>query len=352
MAVFAPGDDPYSPDAFNAAFGGSVPMPTPTPTPGVSLSGPGGQANALLSANSAPTGAWDNIYSGVNKALIGAHNWFGSGQQKPVSKKIMDQVNSPMNFQNTPGLGYSPGGANTNVNAPIAPANPPGPTALAPPIGSPAPAVPPMRPPPQAQQQQQGAPQATMPPAWASGMTGMAPNMDDAMLGMQMQGGGGGGPPQGALAAPGAPPSSPFTMVLRPNAPANDQGGRGGGGPALSTALDLSGWRPQAPPAPPSINLGYGGGGQTPTRPAAVSPRARAQAPDPGSQFWSTSGPGVGFPAAKGPGFWAVQGPGIGLPAAKGPGFWSIQGPGVGFPSPGPVNQPGFWGVHGRGVGF
>jgi hypothetical protein len=84
------------------------------------------------------------------------------------------------------------------------------------------------------------------------------------------------GAPQGVLAA--QQPNSPFTMVLRPNAPANNQGGRGGGGPALSTALDLSGYRPAAaaPPAPANINLGYGG----PAPPsAAVSPRARAQVP-------------------------------------------------------------------------
>ena len=148
------------------------------------------------------------------------------------------------------------------------------------------------------------------------------------------------------------PANSPFTMVMRPNAPANS-GGRGGGGTPLGTALDLSGWQPQAAPAPRT----YTPDSRDP-RYQAQAPRRggggyRAQAPqDPGSAFWSTSGPGVGLPAAKGPGFWAVQGPGVGLPANKGPGFWAIHGPGVGMPSPGPVNQPGFWGVHGRGVGF
>ena len=49
-----------------------------------------------------------------------------------------------------------------------------------------------------------------------------------------------------AARAAAGQPASPFTMVLRPNAPANNQGGRGGGGTPLATALDLSGWRPQA----------------------------------------------------------------------------------------------------------
>ncbi len=49
-----------------------------------------------------------------------------------------------------------------------------------------------------------------------------------------------------AARAAAGQPSSPFTMVLRPNAPASNQSGRGGGGTPLATALDLSGWRPQA----------------------------------------------------------------------------------------------------------
>ena len=52
-----------------------------------------------------------------------------------------------------------------------------------------------------------------------------------------------------AAAMAGQQPDSPFTMVLRPNASANS-GGRGSGGSPLSTALDLSGYRPQAAPAP------------------------------------------------------------------------------------------------------
>ena len=67
-------------------------------------------------------------------------------------------------------------------------------------------------------------------------------------------------PVQGPLAALGQQPNSPFTMVLRPNAPA-ESGGRGQGGSPLSTALDLSGYQPPPPQAPPSYNLGYGGGG-------------------------------------------------------------------------------------------
>ena len=54
-------------------------------------------------------------------------------------------------------------------------------------------------------------------------------------------------------------------MLLRPNAPA-EGGGRGGGGTPLGTALDLSGWRPQAPQAAPAY---------------APDPRYRAQAPAP-----------------------------------------------------------------------
>ena len=159
-------------------------------------------------------------------------------------------------------------------------------------------------------------------------------------------------PVQGPLAALGQQPNSPFTMVLRPNAPA-ESGGRGQGGSPLSTALDLSGYQPPPPPAPPSYNLGYGGGGRGGGRGGAPAPsRMRAQAPqDPGSAFWSTSGPGVGLPALHGNGFYNIFGTGVGFPKA-GNGFYNTFGPGVGMPSPGPVNQPGFLGVHGRGVGF
>jgi hypothetical protein len=275
MAVQAPGDDP-----FTAAFGGPIPMPTPTPAPpvGTSLNNTAQSPAPNAPAPNAFTGAYNDIWSGVNPALIGVHNWLASGQQKPVSKKIMDQVNKPMSFNSGVGFG---GTANSNPNAPIAYTPPnltPQATAQVP--------TPPPRPPP--------GPQAAAPPSPA-GWAGM-PNMNNAMLGDQMMGGGlfGGaaaqqGPPQGALAAPpqgalAAPqqPSSPFTMVLRPNADAAG-GGRGGGGPALSTALDLSGWRPSPPPAPPSINLGYGGGGQAPSR--AAPPAYRAQPPAPYNPF-------------------------------------------------------------------
>jgi hypothetical protein len=89
------------------------------------------------------------------------------------------------------------------------------------------------------------------------------------------------GPPQGALANPamGQQPNSPFTMVMRPNAPANNASARGGGGTPLGTALDLSGYQPP-PPAPPSYNLGYGGGGRVPAPIAAPRPY-RAQGPGP-----------------------------------------------------------------------
>lgn len=160
-------------------------------------------------------------------------------------------------------------------------------------------------------------------------------------------------PVQGPLAAL-APQqsSSPFTMIMRPNAPANNQGGRGGGGTPLTTALDLSGYQAPAPSAPPSYNLGYGGGGRAPPSARTAPSRMRSQAPqDPGSAFWETSGAGAGLPALRGNGFWNIFGSGVGIPRA-GKGFYNTFGPGVGMPAPGPVNQPGFWGVHGRGVGF
>jgi hypothetical protein len=106
-----------------------------------------------------------------------------------------------------------------------------------------------------------------------------------------------GGPPAGALAAPGGQqPNSPFTMVLRPNAPANNGSARGGGGTPLGTALDLSGYRPAAaPPAPPTMNLGYGGPATPPT--AAIPKKARAQAA-PANPFtaWSPADPRKGNP--------------------------------------------------------
>jgi hypothetical protein len=91
----------------------------------------------------------------------------------------------------------------------------------------------------------------------------------------------------GVAPAPVQPAGSPFTMVLRPNAPANNQGGRGGGGTPLATALDLSGWRPQAPAPAPVARAPVRGpltpGALTRPRPAAVP----AFAPSP-----ATGGPG------------------------------------------------------------
>ena len=292
-------------------------------------------------------------------ALAAAHR----AANAPVSPAIMKQVNSPMDFTQTPGLGYG-GSANSDPNKPIA-YTPPQPSVIPPTATAQVPQNQPMPPPrpgaPQAppqQQQSYGSP-------WDPQGAGYAAAQ---RLAQQQQGSpwdpqGAGyaaaqrlaqrAPVQGPLAALGQQQNSPFTMVLRPNAPA-ESGGRGQGGSPLSTALDLSGYQPP-PPAPPSYNLGYGGGGRGGGGGggAPAPSRMRAQAPqDPGSAFWSTSGPGVGLPANKGPGFWAIHGPGVGLPANNGPGFWAIHGPGVGMPSPGPVNQPGFWGVHGRGVGF
>ena len=175
---------------------------------------------------------------------------------------------------------------------------------------------------------------------------------------------------RGALSGPTPNPgdapqsaNSPFTMVMRPNAPANSQGGRGGGGPALTTALDLSGL--------------FGGGGQQQGpaprtyTPDSRDPRYQAQAPhrggggysavqapqDPvrspifehfrdagawsGSASWLTRGLVSGlFEALESEPTRKIKG------MASGPstdqGRWHAS-------HTGPVNQPGFWGVHGRG---
>jgi hypothetical protein len=107
-------------------------------------------------------------------------------------------------------------------------------------------------------------------------------------------------PAIGALANqnqwPQQPQAGPFTMVMRPNAPAGQSGGRGGGGPALSTALDLSGyqpgpWPPPAPPAPRNYNLGY----QTPADPRPAARAAPVQRANPFTQ-WSPADPRKGNP--------------------------------------------------------
>lgn len=140
------------------------------------------------------------------------------------------------------------------------------------------------------------------------------PNWNDAALGSQIMGDGGADPrayraqapvqgPLSALAGNQQPQSSPFTMVLRPNAPA-EGGGRGGGGTPLGTALDLSGYQPQAPAADPAY------------RP---DPRFRAQAPAPAPvarapaarQGWR------GFPQVQ-PGGVGVMRPTWGNPAVGG----------------------------------
>lgn len=101
-----------------------------------------------------------------------------------------------------------------------------------------------------------------------------------------------------AQAASGQQPNSPFTMVMRPNASAQNgnaypgsmnTGPRGGGGTPLATALDLSGWRPQAAPPPQ----------------AAPAPRARVQGPLAKTALKRpaiAATPGVGAPATGGPG--------------------------------------------------
>jgi hypothetical protein len=151
------------------------------------------------------------------------------------------------------------------------------------PIGSPAPAMPPPRP------ANLGAPQASYGSPWDPQGVGYAAAQ---RLAQQQQQGSpwdpqGAGyaaaqrlaqaPVQGPLAALGQQPNSPFTMVLRPNAPA-ESGGRGQGGTPLSTALDLSGYQPPPPPAPRSINLGYGAPGVTSAPGRAPQAQAQAQA--------------------------------------------------------------------------
>jgi hypothetical protein len=83
--------------------------------------------------------------------------------------------------------------------------------------------------------------------------------------------------------------NSPFTMVLRPNAPA-ESGGRGQGGTPLSTALDLSGWRPPAAAAAPA-----------PVR-TATAPARRAPVRGPLAPGALAPTPGQGAPATGGPG--------------------------------------------------
>ena len=131
-------------------------------------------------------------------------------------------------------------------------------------VGSPAPAMPPSRP----INLGYGAAGVTND---AGSMVGQ-PNWNDAALGSQIMGdrfGAGRAPVQGPLSAfAGNQQSPPFTMVLRPNAPAESGGRQGGnsGGSPLAAALDLSGYQPQAPAADPAYH---------------ADPRYQSQAPAP-----------------------------------------------------------------------
>jgi hypothetical protein len=253
--------------------------PDPTAPPGVTLSGapqPTPQAPAPSGANAAlmspllnaASGAGNNIYNWSANALAAAHKAAANMHPSTWGQQASDAA--------------AVEGGNPNIAKPISSGQNPAPT-LPQPDHMPWPPSPRAQVPP-------GAPLAAQPPAAAPGGqppygnpwdpqgVGYARSWDPqgvaAAAAARM-----GGPPAGALAAQGQQPNSPFTMVMRPNAPANDSGGRGGGGPALGTALDLSGYRPP-PPAPPSINLGYGApGGPGGAPPVAVSPHARAQAP-------------------------------------------------------------------------
>jgi hypothetical protein len=109
--------------------------------------------------------------------------------------------------------------------------------------------------------------------SWDPQGVAMAASQRIAQQGQQRQ-----APVQGPMAAfTQQQPNSPFTMVLRPNAPA-ESGGRGQGGTPLSTALDLSGYQPPPPPAPRAINLGYGAPGVTSAPGRAPQAQAQAQA--------------------------------------------------------------------------
>ena len=262
--------DPYTGEMIPAPDG------VPTPTPGASLNGVGGQSNLLGSS------------VGVNQPY---------GPQLPHY--------GPWHAGGSPSGPIIPNGFAMSAGVPlqqhsINPALNPG-TAPVPPLNiTPAPPAPPPRPlgQPQAPQAPYGSPWDPQGAGYAR-LAPTSPNMNYAALGDQIMGGPlvqralsalAGNQPQG--------PNSPFTMVMRPNAPANS-GGRGGGGTPLGTALDLSGYRPPPPPAPPSFNLGYGAPGVTPA-PA----RARAQAPAPfnpltavGPHGWKDN-PGLGWAAS------------------------------------------------------
>ena len=241
------------------------PMPTPTPTPG-SPSQPLGTTLTNNPITTAASGAVNNIHSGSAAALAAARRAAGalSGAGQQISDQGAVEGGNPAVAQPvSSGLNPAPSLPQPNYHMPWPRAQvPPGaPQAAAPPAAG------------GGGQQPYGSPWDPQGTGYAAAQRLQNP-WDPQGAGWQAaQRLAAQQPPvQGALASQA--PSSPFTMVLRPNAPAGQSGGRGGGGTPLATALDLSGWRPQAPPppAPPSYNLGYGGG-------RGSAPAYRAQAP-------------------------------------------------------------------------
>ena len=255
-----------------------VPMPKAVPTPGSPTQPIGTTIHNTQQSPAASVGADPDALSA---AFVGGPQVHMPTQvAKPVNPAVMKVVNSPIDFTKTPGLGYG-GSANTDPNKPIA-YTPPQPSVIPPNATAQAPQNTPMPPPrpgaPQAPPQQQqpyGSPWdpqgagyaaaqrlAQQQSPWDPQGVALAASQRLAQR----------APVQGPMAAFGPQASSPFTMVMRPNAdPTNSRGGT-----PLATALDLSGYQPPPPPAPPSYNLGYGGGGRGP----APAPRPfRAQAP-------------------------------------------------------------------------
>lgn len=293
--VFGAGWSPYGGHSTN--YGPppppQPPQPTPAPTPGTNIPIGGGPGNAMQ----APSVPGTSI-SGVN----------GQGANLDTIRTAMMNASNPMtgaynniyNFMKTnlPKMkaGLSTVGQQASDAAAIEGGNP----AVAQPVRSglnPAPTLPQPDVSPRAQAPitippftVHGGPQAAAPPVgqqpygspWDPQGAGYAAAQ---RLAAQTP---------GPMAAFAQQPSSPFTMIMRPNAPANN-GGRGGGGAPLGTALDLSGYRPSPPPAPPAYNLGYGGGGRSPamTTPPAAAPRAQAAPPpyNPFTHVWRDQHP-------------------------------------------------------------
>ena len=251
------GTNPTDPDSYTA----------PTPN-GTNIN------NTLQSpAPSALTGAVNNIHSGSAAALAAAHRAAGGWGQQISDAGAIEGGNPAVAQPVSSGQNPAPTLPQPNYHMPWPRAQVPPQAGGGAPQGGGGPSSYGSPWDPQgagyaaaqrlAQQQQQGSP-------WDPQGAGYAAAQRLAQR----------GPVQGPLAALGQQQNSPFTMVLRPNAPA-ESGGRGQGGSPLSTALDLSGYQPPPPQAPPSYNLGYGGGGRGGPAPApapALRP-FRAQAP-------------------------------------------------------------------------